>query len=480
MKASQFLKLCMLFFCSTACANRNHTDTAKENFDIDTTIIEKTAVADSFLSGKTIPHVVCIADASQSYALYIPAKGNLGALPVIYFFDPHGNGSLPLGKYKSLADSYNFILIGSNNSKNGNDLSMAENIWNALINDTQKRIKIDKNRIYTCGFSGGAKVATYIALKYPFVKGVIANGAGLQEITNAGDFKFSFTAVAGEGDMNRSDLVTINNDLDKTQSRHRIIFFDGIHEWAPESIMNIAFAGFDFDAMKEKMVPVNNTFINQYIEESKKRISEFMNKNTLVRAEEECKLSSNMLEGIAGEVNWFKEKAASIEKAPAYIRQLEKEQDLEATETKIKEIFMHQFQAGDENYWMKTIADVKNKAQVKAPEGAMYQRLQAYLSLAFYSISNQLITTGKNPDAAYFVDLYKKADPTNSEAWYLSAILDGREKNAKAAKSDLLVAIANGFIDINRMKQQPEFQQLGSEFNLSEFENKISKSNEGK
>jgi hypothetical protein len=30
------------------------------------------------------------------------------------------------------------------------------------------------------------------------------------------------------------------------------------------------------------------------------------------------------------------------------------------------------------------------------------------------------------------------------------------------------------------MKQQPEFQQLGSEFNLSEFENKISKSNEGK
>ena len=469
----------MLLLFSTACANRNHTDNAKENFDIDTTIIEKTTVIDSFSPGKIIPHVVCKADATQSYAFYIPAKGKIEALPVIYLFDPHGDGSLPLGKYKSLADSYNFILIGSNNSKNGNDFSMAENIWNALINDTQKRIKIDKNRIYTCGFSGGAKVATYIALKYPFVKGVIASGAGLQEITNVDDFKFSFTAIAGEGDMNRSDLITINNDLDKTQARHRIILFDGIHEWAPESIMNIAFAGFDFDAMEEKMIPVNNTLVNQFIEGSKKRISEFMNKDNLVRAEEECKLSSNLLEGITGEVYWFKEKAASIEKEPDYYRQLEKEQDLEATETKIKEVFMHQFQTGDESYWVKTIEDVKNRARAKTPEGAMYERLQAYLSLAFYSISNQLITAGKNPDAAYIVDLYKKADPTNSEAWYLSAVLDARKNNAMATKSDLLKALANGFIDKNRLLHQPEFQQLGSTINLSEFENKINKSNAG-
>ena len=88
----------------------------------------------------------------------------------------------PLNKYKSLADVYNFILIGSNNSKNGNDWPTAENIWNILFDDSQKRFKINTNRIYVCGFSGGAKVATYIALNHNEIKGVIANGAGLPDI----------------------------------------------------------------------------------------------------------------------------------------------------------------------------------------------------------------------------------------------------------------------------------------------------------
>ena len=74
-------------------------------------------------------------------------------------------------------------------------------------------------------------------------------------LTDAGNFNFSFTAIAGEGDMNMTDLVAITNGLDKTQTRHRIIFFDGIHEWAPENTMNIAFAGLQLDAMQQKLIP---------------------------------------------------------------------------------------------------------------------------------------------------------------------------------------------------------------------------------
>ena len=46
--------------------------------------------------GKVITHVVCKDDATQSYALYIPAKEDKETLPVIYFFDPHGDGSLSI------------------------------------------------------------------------------------------------------------------------------------------------------------------------------------------------------------------------------------------------------------------------------------------------------------------------------------------------------------------------------------------------
>ncbi|HXB07336.1 MAG TPA: hypothetical protein VNW04_09475, partial [Puia sp.] len=92
---------------------------------------------------------------SAGYALYIPARGNPKAMPVVFFFDPHGDGTLPLNKYKTLAEAYGFILVGSNLSKNGNDWPTTENIWNKLYGDVRQRLKIDDRRLYTCGFSGG-------------------------------------------------------------------------------------------------------------------------------------------------------------------------------------------------------------------------------------------------------------------------------------------------------------------------------------
>lgn len=472
MKAIQFIKLIIIFICIIACKN-NDSKTANKN-DFDSSIAVKTSIkADTFQTEKVIAHVTCAADAGQSYALYIPSKKNKDALPVIYFFDPHGDGSLPLDKYKSLADKYNFILIGSNNSKNGNDWSIAENIWNTLFADTKKRLKTNSNRIYVCGFSGGAKVATYLALNHKEIKGVIANGAGLPDIDHATDIHFSFTAITGEGDMNMTDLVTITNDIAQTQIRHRIIFFDGIHEWAPESTMNIAFAALQFDGMYKKSIPLNNSFIKNYIDSSKKRIENFLQKNNYVRAEEECTLSISLLDGVTDEVNRFKEKDVSIKNNVEYKKQQQATQNLFVKEQNIKGIYQQQFEQGDKDYWTKTINDIKAKTKTQSPERAMYQRLQAYLSLAFYSISNQLINANKNDDAQYFDNLYKLVDPTNSEAWYFSAILDARNNNAFATKNDLLKAIANGFLDKNRMELQPEFQNTQLLLNLNEIESKM-------
>ena len=243
MKAGQIFYTAIFLLFSSACSNNNHSGPAKDIKTADTLAAANPVVTDTFRAGKIIPSVYCKNNPTQSYALYIPLKGNRESLPVIYFFDPHGDGTLPITKYKNLADSYGFILIGSNNSKNGDDWSTLENTWRCLFDDSQKRLRINSNRIYTCGFSGGAKVASYLGLNNNEVKGVIANGAGLPEITLAGNFHFSITAIAGEGDMNMTDLVSINTDLDKTQTRHRIIFFAGKHEWAPENAMDIAFAG---------------------------------------------------------------------------------------------------------------------------------------------------------------------------------------------------------------------------------------------
>ena len=363
------MKSCYVFvfiflFCLAACADKQPDEKKTKNNITDTTTVIKTPGKDSFTSGKIIDNIVCRNNPAQSYALYIPSTFRSKPLPVIYFFDPHAAGTLPLKKYKILADKYGYILIGSNNSKNGNTWQTTENIWNALFNDTQNRLTFNNNRIYTSGFSGGAKVAGYIALHHNEIKGVIANGAGLPDETPAGNFNFSFTAIAGKGDMNMTDLITFNNELNKTQTRHRIILFDGKHAWTPINIMNIAFEGLEFDAMHDKLIAKNDSLLNVYFENSRKMLNNDLNANNLIQADEECRLSINMLNGLTQEINWFKEKDISITGNVLYRQQLQAEQNLFTIEQNKKAEYQQQFQQGNMQYWTETLNTLQTKAKV--------------------------------------------------------------------------------------------------------------------
>lgn len=463
-----FLQLALFSICLVSCAANPHN----ANHDVDSTLIIHNSLVDSFERGKIINPVYCLSDPSKSYALYIPSKSRDQRLPVIYFFDPHGDGSLPLQNYKTLADEYQFILIGSNDSRNGNDLNESENIWNILDEDVQKRIKINSNRIYTCGFSGGAKVATFIALQQPEIKGVIADGAALPDIISQ-NFNFSFTGIAGNGDMNRSDLISLNKKLDKTQKTHRLILFDGKHEWAPATVMNTAFAGFQMDAMRDHLIPDDPEFINQFISINQRSIEQDLKKNDFLAGEQNCQLMISLLDSLTGKIIWFQKKADSISENPIFQKQSTEEENILTKEENIKAIYEKHFMDADLNYWKQTIQEVSEKARLKNPESAMYQRLQAYLSLAFYSISNQVINKKAYDQAAYFVVLYKLADPANSEAWYFSAILDAQKNNIVAAKTDLLKAVELGFNDKKRLESEPEFQNPSIIAELPGIESKM-------
>ena len=467
-KASHFTILLLSLF-TIACGGYNINRTS----DIDSSLILKSPVNDTFQKAKIINPVICSGDPTKSYALYIPKDSSIKPLPVVYFFDPHGDGLLPVKKYKALADSFHFIFIGSNDSKNGNDWNNVETIWNTLNDDVQKRVAVDPDRIYTCGFSGGAKVATFIALHHDNISGVIANGAGLEDITTAGNVNFSFTAITGNGDMNMTDLVSIDNSFGKAPIRHRIIFFDGIHEWAPESTMNTAFDGLQFDAMRKQLIPNDTIIINRFVANMQKETENELKENDLIKAQQTCHLAASMLNDVTDESSWFHKKEDFIIHTTAYQKQEQDRKTLLQKEENIKAVYQQHFQNEDEKYWNETIADVKSKSKEKSPEAAMYQRLDAYLSLAFYSFSNQLINQNQNKEAAYFVSLYKKVDPTNSEAFYFSAILNARNNDAAKAKQDLQKAVTLGFNDKIRLEQQLEFTNSKVNINIDEIENKM-------
>jgi len=102
--------------------------------------------------GLVIDTVHCKSDIKQSYALYLPKSYTINSTwPVIFFYDPAARGSVPLKLYSSLAEKYQCILVGSNNSRNG-PLNAAQVSEQAILKDVRTRISIAPNKLFISGF----------------------------------------------------------------------------------------------------------------------------------------------------------------------------------------------------------------------------------------------------------------------------------------------------------------------------------------
>ena len=135
--------------------------------------------SDQFAKGQIIERVICPGEPAQSYALYLPSNYSPERTwPVLYAFDPQARGRISVERFKEAAEKYGWILVGSNNSRNG-PMKVAFDASRAIWKDTHERLAIDEQQTYFTGFSGGARVAITIASAcHDCVAGVIVSGAG--------------------------------------------------------------------------------------------------------------------------------------------------------------------------------------------------------------------------------------------------------------------------------------------------------------
>src|SRR5262249_51212605 len=116
--------------------------------------LDQPASGAEFPVGTVIPRVTCSGNANQSYALYLPSKFTTKQpWPVIYVFDPFARGDSAAKVVQAAAEKFGYIVVASNNSKNGpagGSREAAEAIWK----DTHERLPIDPNRQYFGGLSG--------------------------------------------------------------------------------------------------------------------------------------------------------------------------------------------------------------------------------------------------------------------------------------------------------------------------------------
>ncbi len=218
--------------------------------------------AEELPKSQLIRKVVTLGDATQSYALYIPSQYVASRpWPIVYIFEPAARGPLAVEHFKEGAEKYGYIVVASNNSRNG-PAKPTIDAMNAMFSDTHQRFALDEKRLYVAGMSGGARVATIFATQSISFAGVIAQSAAFDTPTIPALFKVPFFGTVGTDDFNFTELRRADVKLDSTAVPHRLEIFAGPHGWAPKELCAESLAWLDLQAMQSGRKPVDQGFID--------------------------------------------------------------------------------------------------------------------------------------------------------------------------------------------------------------------------
>lgn len=216
-----------------------------------------------FETGKVLENVKSLKYEGQSFSVYLPKNyDKTKKWPVIYAFDAAARGSLAVKLFSESAEKYGYIVVGSNNSRNY-DNKIIQQSAQAMFDEIPTFFSIDQNRVYTTGFSGGARIALFFAVKLKNIKGVIACGSGYHpDDKPTEDDNYTFIGIIGNLDSNYSEMMNIENDMETLKMSHKIIVFNGIHQWPPSKILNNAVEKLELDAMKKGFIVKKEKFID--------------------------------------------------------------------------------------------------------------------------------------------------------------------------------------------------------------------------
>ena len=195
------------------------------------------------------------------YALFVPSQYRADrAWPLLMAFHPSARGQAFVDLYRDAAESYGYIIVASNISRNG-PWGPSLQAATEMAQDAGARFSIDPNRVYTTGFSGGARVAMELALQSGKIAGVIASGAGFLDAKVRKTTTFDVAATIGLDDFNYTELRALDRGV---SSPHRVFYFDGAHTLPPAPVARQALEWLELRAIVRGLRPRDEATIERW------------------------------------------------------------------------------------------------------------------------------------------------------------------------------------------------------------------------
>jgi len=239
--------------------------------------LRKGAIMESIVVNDTV---------AENFALYIPTKFEVSkSWPVIFVYDMQGRGEIVLRMLLDAAEKNNYILAASNNVNDSLSLTQNVLISKRMFNRVFTLFSIQKDRVYTAGFDGGARIASIMPTFLNQITGVISCGStvGNKEVLSSKN-PFHFVGVVGNEDFNYPEMVKMEKLFDSMKFPNQTLIFDGGHKWPSQQVLSRAIQLFDLSAMAKKVIPVDTVFIQKSYDERILGVNELISKNRALQA----------------------------------------------------------------------------------------------------------------------------------------------------------------------------------------------------
>lgn len=358
--------------------------------------------AQQFESGVILDSIPISNSTDESFTLYLPKSYNPNAFsPILFIFSPSGRGKKGVEVFVKAAETYNHILVCSNNSRNGSiDRNFA--IAQRLFDHVFSTFTIDKKRIYLSGFSGGSRLASAIATLSGQIEGVIGCGAGFlpSPLYKPSTKDFAYVGLCGDRDMNYTEMIGVKKYFNRIKFSNTLFTFDGNHEWPPNKQVLMAFAWLETEAQKKGYLTKTNEELKTGYLKDIVRAKTAMKNNQPLLAVEHYERTVNTY-GSFFNLDSVRQEFQNIKKNKAYTSALKSRENAFEKEEVLTSIFFSRFEKDYEKaekanlkWWDKEFEKL-NKQEVKADVQMikMLERLRFKVFVMAYSKSNRDIST---------------------------------------------------------------------------------------
>ena len=432
--------------------------------------------AEEFPRGRVVETVATLKEPSQTYALYLPSNYTPARRwPTLYCFDPLARGALPVKLFSEAAERFGWVVVGSNNSRNG-PVADSVKAARAMFEDTEARLSVDARRVYATGFSGGARQSILVdKLCRHCLAGVVAVGAGYPpELKPEAPVTFALFGVAGADDFNFPEMKALDAELSRLGAAHRFESFDGGHAWPPPGLAAAAVEWMELQAVKSGLRQKDEAFAAGVWERrlaGARRLEEGAKSYAAYRAFESLAADFRGLrdtaeaDGRAAALGASKEvKAALRDEA----EQLGRQQQL------VAELFdLAERRRGEFEGRLQAVADfrglveklrVKAKAEADSGERRVARRALNQIMARFYETAANLRWQRARPsEVVAALEIASEVAPRSPQIFYELAVAHAANSEKKRSLAALRKAFELGFKDADTLEKEPALEPLRGE-----------------